>query len=201
MDETKKLTISLFAVLLVCILLQMLGVLPQISKSAKQVGLAVAGYGSKIYTVGEKFPEPVAMMMGVNIEQEIYLSQDVVDNEAIMLEIDVANYDRLNQGQVVVEIHQDNVVKVFVMDMSQVKKNMTLRLISDTKGFRAGNIVVNMYAPQATGENCIAVYTVKETTVYSGLIVCGEQTNSNACIDLAIPSSFAKSDFSQVNVE
>lgn len=201
MNDVKKMTVSLFMVVLLFVFMQMIGFLPMLSNSAKKIGLAIVGYESKVHFVEGKFLIPIAMMMGVNIEQEIYLPQEVVDREKIMLEIDVANYDRINQGQLVLEIHQGDTVKVFVTDMSLIKKNKTLRLISDTMGLKKGNIIVNMYAPEATGENCVAVYTVSNEKVYSGLIVCGEDTESNACIDLAIPSKFAKSDFTQVNIE
>lgn len=198
-NEFAKLSIGLFMVVVVCILSQSIGLMKKVTNSVDTLGMAIVGYESKEYVVKGANPTPVAMMMGVSIEQEIYLSQEIVDHESFMLEIDVANYERINNGQLVCEIHQDDVVKVFVTEMSQITENMTLRLITDTKGFKKGNIMVNMYAPLATGDNCVAVYALIDANMYPGLRVCGEETKQNACIDLAIPSDFAKSDFHSVN--
>lgn len=198
-SESARLAITLILVAVIGMLLQWTGLMQKATSVAGAFGMAIVGYESKEYVVSGKNPTPIAMMMGVSIEQEIYLTQDIVEYENIMLEIDVANYERINTGQLVCEIHQGDVVKVFVTDMSQIKENKTLRLISDTEGFKKGDIIINMYAPEATGENCVAVYTLSEVEVYPELIVNGKSINSNACMDLVIPSDFAKSDFVKVN--
>ena len=202
-NNSMKLGLSLVIVTVLFVCIQNVGVLPKICNAVEKIGLNVTGYEAKVYVINTASinPVPIAMMMGVNLEQEIHLTEKVISCDEIMLEIDVANYDRINEGQMVVEIHQDDVVKVFVTEMSRITKNKTLRLITDTQGFQKGDIIVNIYAPEATGENCIAVYSVNNTKAYSELVVCGEKTESNACIDLAVPSDFAKSDFTQVNVE
>lgn len=198
-NESTKLIVAMSFVLIIFIGMQSLGVLQKVTDAADTLGMTLVGYESKEYIVSGKNITPIALMMGVNIEQEIYLSEEIVTHDSIMLEIDFANYERINHGQLVCEIHQEDVVKVFVTEMSQITENMTLRLITDTEGLEKGNITVNMYAPLATGENCIAVYALQNASVYPGLIVCGEETSQNACIDIMIPSGFAKSDFHKVN--
>lgn len=201
LDDTKKIAISLFLILLIFMCLQNFGFLPKICNTVEKTLLTVAGYQSKEYVVEDRNKIPIAMMMGVNIEQEIYLTKNIIENEKIMLEIDVANYERINQGQLVLEIHQKDTVKVFVTDMAGIEEDKTIRLITDTSGLKEGNMYVNMYSPEATGENCVAVYSINDTSVYKELVICGELTQRNACIDLSIPSDFAKTDFVQVNVE
>lgn len=198
-NESIKLIIAMSLVLMIFMGMQSLGVLQQITDTTDTLGMTFVGYESKEYIVSGKNITPVALMMGINIEQEIYLSDEIVAHDSIMLEIDFANYERVNDGQLVCEIHQDDVVKVFVTEMSKITKNMTLRLVTDTEGFKKGNITINMYAPLATGDNCVAVYVVVDADRYPPLRVCGEETKQNACIDLAIPSAFAKSDFHSVN--
>ena len=198
-NESIKLIITMLLVLMFYMGMQSVGVLQKVTDAADTLGMTLVGYESKEYIVSGKILTPVALMMGINIEQEIYLSEEIVAHDSIMLEIDFANYERVNTGQLVCEIHQDDIVKVFVTEMSQITENMTLRLISDTEGFQKGNIIINMYAPLATGDNCVAVYAIESTDRYPALRVCGEETKQNACIDLAIPSAFAKSDFHSVN--
>lgn len=200
-DNSVRIGFSFVLVVLLFLCIQWTGWLPVICENVDIMGKAIAGYKSREYVVGTTNRTPIAMLQGIYIEQEIFLEEDVLENDEIMLEIDVANYERINEGQLCLEIYQDDVKKVFVSNMADIKEDKTLRLIVDTKRWTEGNVYVNIYCPTGTGDNCIAVYAVTNTKVYSELNVSGEITNQNACIDLVIPSDFAKSDFVQVDVE
>lgn len=200
-DKAIKIGISLFLIMLLFLGMQQVGAISVVCENVATAGKTIAGFKSREYVVGTTNRTPIAMLQGVYIEQGIYLTEAVLENEELMLEISVANYERINEGQLCVEIYQDAVKKVFVTNLADIKEDRTIRLITDTAGWEEGNVYVNIYCPTGTGDNCIAVYVVTNTKTYSGLNVSGEITEQNACIDLVIPSDFAKSDFVKVDVD
>lgn len=204
-DKKKYITVIIsFIMILIFVLFLVLhnvGIMRNVSNEIEQVGRECAGYKEKIYIVKGKDKVPMPIFGAEYIEQEIYLQKKVLESNNLMLEIHVANYDRINEGEFYVQISQNEKSIVYLTEMNQITENKNLRLFFDSGDWEAGYIKLKLYSPDSTAENCIAVYTRMQPETYPNMYVNGEEMNANICADLLVPSKFAKSDFNQIKID
>lgn len=173
------------------------GVISRLTHAAAQYAKESAGYLEKVYMADTKSDAPQAMpVMGTGyLEQPIYLSQEMCGSGQVMLGLKMATYDRKNTGELYAACIQESEEKIFVMDMEKIRDNSEVKLLFSTENFQEGYLNVKLYAPQSSGENCVALYVVENTNTYLPLYVNGEQTEKNAVIAVYLPSKYANSDF------
>lgn len=194
-EQHIKLGVLLFVCLVVIMIGQKIGLTDFVSGVFSTFGKNVAGYEERITMTKTQGREPIPILGTEYIEQEIYIGEEVINAGKLMLEIDVANYVRINQGELYVDIKQGDVLQTYVTDVSKITTDKMIRLVADVKNYEAGNVCVKFYAPTATSDNCIAVYVLNDLEVYTNLNVNGTITDKNACIDLAIPADHVIGDF------
>lgn len=197
----KKQVKIMVCLLLFCIMMfcgfHLLGGLKWICDKVADVGLCIAGYEEQIYVVEMETISAVPIYRDNYVEQEIYLTSDVADADSLMLEITIGVYGRINTGSLYVQISQGDASEVYSIDLTQVPYDKRLNLISYNTDWEVGNLYVKLYAPHSSEENCVGIYVEQSLDVYSELVVNGEKTFQNACINLSIPSKEAKVDFLQ----
>ena len=166
-----------------------------VSKGLVKLGKNIAGYEERITMTKTQGREPIPILGSEYIEQDIYIGENVVKAGKMMLEIDVANYVRINHGELYVDIKQGEVVQTYVTDVSKITEDKTIRLVVDMNDYKEGEVSVKFYAPAATSDNCIAVFVINDLEVYKELNHNGTFVEKNACIDLAIPANHVRADF------
>lgn len=205
-NKMKKSIIEKSSIFLSLLLVFVLGTLFTVEHSGgmKKINAAVvrfckecAGYTQRIHTVDTKEEDlQVLPLLGTGIlEQTIFFGEEIQEQKQLMFGIKMATYARKNNGILYVELEQGEQRQCYQMELEQVQDHEEMRLLFYTGQFQAGEVLVRIYAPESTGENCVAVYAVGNTKVYCPLVVNGEETSKNAVINSYIPSKYAHSDF------
>lgn len=208
MKKARHVTIDSSSMILPALLTLIMGVMfalvfcnemQKINAAVAQLCMEWAGYKARINIVVTKEQEiEVLPVLGTGVlEQPLFFGKELQEQKQLMLGIKMAAYDRKNYGTLYVELVQGKVSQCFQMEMNQVRDNGEMRLLFETEPFQEGEIRARIYAPESTGENCVAVYAVGNTKDYLPLVVNGEMTYKNAVICSYIPSKYARSDFVQ----
>lgn len=164
--------------------------------AAAHFAMELAGYTKRIQMADTKGEALEAVpILGTGIEQPVFLSEEMQAQEQGMLGFKMASYNRENHGTLYVELVQKNVSQSFQMEMEQVRDNGEMRLLFEPGLFQVGELKVRIYAPESTGENCVAVYAASNAKGYLPLFANGEKIDKNAVIYSYIPSKYARSDF------
>lgn len=199
MKLANKIAISLVFILVLMLLGQIVGTTNAAIAVLARFGKNAAGYEERITMTKTQGREPIAILGPEYVEQEIYINNEIINAGKLMLEIDVANYVRINQGELYVDIKQGDIVQTYATDVSKITTDKMIRLVADVSNYEEGNIYVKFYAPAATGDNCIAIYVLNDLEVYTALNHNGIMIEKNACIDLAIPAKHVVGDFVFIN--
>lgn len=161
-----------------------------------------AGYSECIYSVeiGENGVEPLALVGGDGITQPIYMDEEMLTNEKLMLGFYMATYARENMGKLYVELRQEDEIQTYVTEMEEMEDNADINLVFSTERFYEGTINVRIYSPDSTWENCVALYLTNDSSTYDAIYMNGEQIEKNAVIRVCVPSRLTKSDFEYVSL-
>ena len=197
-EKSKQLLVILCIIVGIMYSLAYSGIMRSADDALAQFGRDVAGYAERIYYVkaGEMVVLPIIGEQGV--VQPIYMDEQMLSNDTLMLGIYMATYNRENKGSLLVELKQEGEKQIYKMEMEEIEDNSEIRLIFDTEYFREGEIEIRIYSLDSTGKNCVALYAVEDTDTYSGLYLNGEKTERNAIIQVYVPSKYAKSKFEMI---
>lgn len=195
--KSRKLLVILSLILGFMYILTYSGGMLQADDALVYLGKTVSGFTEQIYSVkiGETGTEVLPLIGNEGITQPIYMNEETLSNETLMLGIYMATYNRENYGTLYVELSQEDEKKTYKIEMEEIEDNSEMRLLFDTENFQAGEVEVRLYSLDSTGENCVALYTVDNTDIYSALYFNGEKIERNAVIQVYIPSEFAISEF------
>lgn len=196
LDEKGVFLLVLIIVLILMYLLAESGIMRWIDRKVAQAGKELNGYSDIIYEVEskEQLLEVIPILGDDCVEQRIFLNDEMLQSENLMLGFRMATYERKNEGKLYVKLRQEKYIEEFEMDMECINDNQEMYLLFSTQYFKEGDISVEMYSPESTGDNCVALYAINNFELYPKLYVNGQEMDKNAVIQVYIPSNFAKSD-------
>lgn len=196
-----KMIISFVIILFAFLLLQNVGIWTYVSNGVEKLGKNIAGIEKQIVNAGTSSRIALGLMTGVNVEQDIYLTEEMLEAEELMLGIGVTNYQRENDGYMYVQVMQDDLCKVFQLDIEAVKGEGAVTLLLKTADWKEGSLKLKIYTTYSTNANCLGLFVMNNTKNYPPVVINGEETKQNASVDIMVPSIFAKPDFKEVGLE
>lgn len=201
MQRKHVMLLGLIIVLIGLFIADYKGVNETIYGSIEKFGKTSIGYDEKLIESNMSDGTWIALTDDIIVEQRIILDDQIMKYESIMLEFEIGNYNRINTGELILEIRQGNKVDFFSMQMEEVKENRNVRLVLKSENYSKGEMSISIYSPDATKTNFVGVFLSNRELLFENVIVGMNEMEKNWAISLYDPSVFAVSDFSNVEDE
>lgn len=122
------------------------------------------------------------------IEQNLFINEDMIYYDELVVEIQVATYQRKNFSKIYFEFDQeDGLQEVFEIDASTLKDNQIIELKIDMKDAIEGYCKMRIYSDTDRGDSAVTFYTVTETPFSRFVSIDGERQDRNLLMKVYTP--------------